>query len=161
MTFSPEEAPVTKTELNDMVRTFIERSSARFSPERVAEIAVAVLGPLIRESMELLSEIDGALIAGRAHPGDRVQGGEIVAVQERAMFAQERLDRLPPKAVAMARGFMTVTERKTRAYIEGLMDGLHGELLRSRTGLSDKKLAEMRRWLHAFVKRRVGPLTRM
>ena len=143
------------------MQRFIEHSPARFSPERVAEIAVAVLGPLIRESMELLSEIDGALIAGRAHPGDRVQGGEIVAVQERAMFAQERLDRLPPKAVAMARGFMTVTERKTCAYIEGLMDGLHGELLRSRTGLSDKKLAELRVWLLDFTKRRIGPLTRM
>ena len=129
--------------------------------ESITEIGVAFLGPLVRQAMRCIAEIESAGYAGRAHPGDRVQGGEIVAVQERAMFAQERLDRLPPKAVAMARGFMTVTERKTRAYIEGLMDGLHGELLRSRTGLSDKKLAEMRRWLHAFVKRRVGPLTRM
>ena len=161
MTFSPEEAPVTKTELNDMVRTFIERSSARFSPEYVTEIAVAFLGPLIRESMELLAGIDGAMYAGRAQPGDRVQGGEIVAVQERAMSAQERLARLPTKAVLLARGFRDVTEKKTRSYIEGLMDGLHGELLRSRAGLSQKKHAEMRMWLHGFVQRRIGPLSRM
>ncbi len=143
------------------MQRFIEHSPARFSPERVAEIAVAVLGPLIRESMELLSEIDGALIAGRAQPGDQVQGGERVSLQERAMSAQERLDRLPPKAVALARGFMTVTERKTCAYIEGLMDGLHGELLRSRTGLSDKKLAEMRMWLLDFTRKQIGALPRM
>ena len=161
MDLPPEEAGVTKAKLDDMMQKLVDRAPSRFSPEYVTEIAVAVLGPLIRESMELFSEIDGAMYAGRAQPGDRVQGGEIVAVQERAMFAQERLDRLPPKAVAMARGFMTVTERKTCAYIEGLMDGLHGELLRSRTGLSDKKLAEMRMWLLDFTRKQIGALPRM
>ena len=161
MDLPPEKARVTKAKLDDMVQKIVDRTPSRFSPEYVTEIAVAFLGPLIRESMELLAVIDGAMYAGRAQPGDRVQGGEIVAVQERAMFAQERLARLPTKAVLLARGFRDVTEKKTRSYIEGLMDGLHGELLRSRAGLSQKKHAEMRMWLHGFVQRRIGPLSRM
>jgi hypothetical protein len=40
------------------------------------------------------------------------------------------------------------------------MDGLHGELLRSRAGLSARKLAELRMWLHQFAQRRIGPLSR-
>ena len=129
--------------------------------ESITEIGVAFLGPLVRQAMRCIAEIESAGYAGRAHPGDRVQGGEIVAVQERAMLAQERLARLPPKAVAMARGFRDVTEKKTRSYVEGLMDGLHGELLRSRAGLSARKIAELRTWLHQFAQRRIGPLSRM
>ena len=161
MTFSPEEAPVTKTELNDIVRTFIEHPPARFSTEYVTEIAVAFLGPLIAQAMDDLAELDGALIAGRAQPGDRVQGGESVAVEERAMSAQERLDALPPKAVALARGLRDVPGEKTRSYVAGLLAGLHGELLRARAGLSQKKHAEMQTWLHGFVQRRIGPLPKM
>ena len=123
--------------------------------ESITEIATAAFGPLIREAMGLLAEIEGSLCAGGA-PGDRVQGGERVALQERAMIAKERLDALPPKAVALAEAFRDVSGKQTRSYIEGLMDGLHGERLRSRTGMSEKKLAEMRRWLHKFVQRCIG-----
>ncbi len=162
MDLPPEEARVTKAELEEMVQKIVDRTPSRFSPEYVTEIAVAFLGPLIRESMELLAEIDGAMYAGRASPDDvRIQGGQSLALQERAVIAQERLARLPPKAVAMARGLRDVTEKKTRSYIEGLMDGLHGELLRSRAGLSARKLAELRMWLHQFAQRRIGPLSRM
>lgn len=161
MDLPPEKTRVTKAKLDDMMQKIVDRTPSRFSPEYVTEIAVAFLGPLIRESMELLAVIDGAMYAGRAQPGDQVQGGEHVSLQEHALSAKERLDRLPPKAVALARGFRDVTGKKTRSYIEGLMDGLHGELLRSRAGLSQKKHAEMRMWLHGFVQRRIGPLSRM
>jgi hypothetical protein len=56
--------------------------------------------------MELLAVID----RGRCTPDVlpltivRIQGGQSLALQERAVIAQERLARLPPKAVAMARG---------------------------------------------------------
>lgn len=161
MDLPPEEATVTKAELDDMVREIVDRTPSRFSPEYVTEIAVAFLGPLIREGMELLAEIDSAMYACRAQPGDRVQGGEHVSLQERTMSAKEKLDRLPPKAVALARGFRDVTEKKTRSYIEGLMDGLHGELLRSKAELSARKLAELRTWLNDFTRRKVGALPRM
>ncbi len=161
MDLPPEEATVTKAELDDMMQKIVDRTPSRFPPEYVTEIAVAFLGPLIREGMELLAEIDSTMYAGRAQPGDQVQGGERVSLQERALPAKERLDRLPPKAVALARGFRDVTEKKTCAYIEGLMNGLHGELLRSRAGLSARKLAELRGWLHDFVRRKIGALPRM
>ena len=161
MDLPPEEARVTKAKPDDMVQKIVDRAPSRFSPEYVTEIAVAFLGPLIRESMELLAVIDGAMYAGRAQPGDQVQGGEHVSLQEHALSAKERLDRLPPKAVALAQGFRDVTEKKTRSYVEGLMDGLHGELLRSRAGLSARKIAELRTWLHQFAQRRIGPLSRM
>ncbi len=161
MDLPPEKARVTKAKLDDMVQKIVDRTPSRFSPEYVTEIAVAFLGPLIRESMELLAVIDGAMYAGRARPGDQVQGGERVSLQERALSAKERLDRLPPKATLLARGFRDVTEKKTRSYIEGLMDGLHGELLRSRGGLSARKLAELRTWLLDLTRKQIGALPRM
>ena len=125
--------------------------------ESITEIATAAFGPLIREAMGLLAEIEGSLCAGGASPDDvRIQGGERVSLQERALIARERLDALPPKVVALAEAFRDVPGEKTRSYVTGLLSGLHGELLRSRTGLSEKKIAEMRRWLHKFVQRRIG-----
>ncbi len=116
------------------------------------ERVIAMFGKLILDAMDALAEIEHAGVA--APGGDvRVQGGVRIAVEERGLFAMERMQSLPPRIIALARTFRNAPDSKTRAYITALLEGKSGPALRQQTKIGATVHARMQQWLLAVVRR--------
>ena len=69
------------------------------------ERLIAMFGNLVKDAMEALAEVDSSGVA--APGGDiRVQGGVHIAVEERALFATERMRAFPPSCLYLRRSFL-------------------------------------------------------
>ncbi len=111
------------------------------------ERVIAMFGKLILDAMDALAEIEHAGVA--APGGDvRVQGGVRIAVEERGLFAMERMQSLP-RGSLLLRGHSARSDSKSRRN-HALLEGKSGPALRQQTKIG-ATVRSMQQWLLAVV----------
>jgi hypothetical protein len=125
----------------------------RIEPGDCCERVILMWRDAIRECMDRLVEIEDMGVGGRGSSGDvRVQGGVRLPVEERHLFAKDRLT-YAKEVILIAGALRDAPGEKARKYVTALLDGCTGAALRKRVRLPEREHRGMQAWLLKVVRR--------